>query len=248
MQRIPAEIGEEIPSSTRDLVLAPLEEEQPRARLLHCGAQVLSDAELLSVLFGLDPSDSAVLDLARALLRERGGLTALVGASPSELRHQGLNEVQIGTLLANLELACRLVRGEFPKRAPVTGAPQVARYVWLRYGGRHQSVVGALWVDARRRLIAERDIYRGTFTRTTVEPREILKEALLMGAAGVIVFQTRPSGDPTPSTEDRAFLRRMTSAGDVLGVEVIDLLIVGGTQEWASLRKRRWGSPKRLLA
>jgi DNA repair protein RadC len=80
----------------------------------------------------------------------------------------------------------------------------------------------------------------GTFNRTAVEPREILKEALLRGAAGVIVFHTRPSGDPTPSVEDRAFLRRMVSAGEIVGVEVVDHVIIGGTQSWASLRKRKW--------
>ncbi len=110
-------------------------------------------------------------------------------------------------------------------------AQQVAQYVWLRYSVQDQEVVGVLLVDARCRLIAERAVYRGTFNRTAVEPREILKEALLRGAAGVIVFHTRPSGDPTPGVEDRAFLRRMCGRR-VVGVEVIDHLIIGGTQSW----------------
>jgi DNA repair protein RadC len=94
-------------------------------------------------------------------------------------------------------------------------------------------------LPARCRLIADREVYRGTFNRTTVEPREILKEALLRGASGVVVFHTRPSGDPSPSADDRDFMRRMTAAGKVVGVELIDHLVIGSSQGWVSLRKRR---------
>jgi DNA repair protein RadC len=223
-----------------NLALAFPEEERPRERLLSRGAQALSDAELVAILLDLGQPAPSALDLARKLLREQGGLASLVGVSYSALRHRGLDEVQVAALLANLELACRLMRSEIPDREPVSAAQQVAQYVWLRYSVRDQEVVGALWVDARRRLIAERAVYRGTFNRTTVEPREILKEALLRGAAGVIVFHTRPSGDPAPGAEDRAFMRRMVAAGEVVGVEVIDHLIIGSAQSWASLRKRKW--------
>jgi len=200
---------------------------------------VLSDAELLAVLFGIGRPDFSAIDLAREVLGDHGGLAALVGVSPSVLRHRGLDDFQVATLLANLELACRLVRSEIPDREPITAAQQVAQYVWLRYSVQGQEVVGVLLVDARCRLIAERAVYRGTFNRTAVEPREILKEALLRGAAGVIVFHTRPSGDPTPCAEDRAFMRRMAAAGEVVGVELIDHLIIGNAQRWISLRKRR---------
>jgi DNA repair protein RadC len=229
----------DFPSVDGNLVLA-LPEEEPRERLLSRGAQALSDAELLSVLLGLGRPDASALDLAFEVLREQGSLAALIGVSPSVLRHRGLDDLQVAALLANLELACRLVRSEIPDREPITAAQQVAQYIWLRYSVRDQEVVGVLLVDARCHLIAERAVYRGTFNRTAVEPREILKEALLRGAAGVIVFHTRPSGDPTPGVEDRAFLRRMVAAGEIVGVEVIDHLIISGTQSWASLRKRKW--------
>jgi DNA repair protein RadC len=228
----------DFPSVDGNLALA-LPEEEPRERLLRRGAHALSDAELLALLLGLGRFNPSALRLAREVLREQGGLAALVGVSPSALRHRGLDETEICALLANLELAGRLVRSEIPDREPISAAQQVAQYVWLRYSVRDQEVVGALWVDARRRLIGDREVYRGTFNRTTVEPREILKEALLRGAAGVIVFHTRPSGDPTPGAEDRAFMRRMAAAGEVVGVELIDHLIIGNAQRWVSLRKQR---------
>jgi DNA repair protein RadC len=97
--------------------------------------------------------------------------------------------------------------------------------------------MGALFLDIRSRLLGEREIYRGTLDRTAVEPREILRESLLRGAAGVIVFHTHPSGDPSPSQEDFAFTRRLRDAGDVLGVRLVDHLVLGSQERWVSLRE-----------
>jgi DNA repair protein RadC len=71
------------------------------------------------------------------------------------------------------------------------------------------------------------DIYRGTLDRAVVEPREILKRALVASAAGVIVYHNHPSGDPSPSREDREFTRRLASAADVLGLRLLDHIVVG---------------------
>ena len=92
--------------------------------------------------------------------------------------------------------------------------------------------------SSRFRLIAERELYRGTLNRAAVEPRLVLKEGLLAGAAALIVFHTHPSGDPTPSPEDLAFTRRLGEAGEVVGIRVVDHLILGGVGRWVSLAER----------
>ena len=79
-------------------------------------------------------------------------------------------------------------------------------------------------MDIRNRFLGEREIFRGTLNRAAVEPREILKEGLLRGAAGVVLFHTHPSGDPAPSAEDIQFTRRMAEAGEVVGVRLVDHL------------------------
>jgi DNA repair protein RadC len=84
--------------------------------------------------------------------------------------------------------------------------------VTLRYACRDQEMMGAFFLDVRNRLLAERELYRGTLNRTVAEPREVLK-ALLRGAAGVVLFHNHPSGDPRPSSEDVMFTRRMARAG-----------------------------------
>ena len=115
---------------------------------------------------------------------------------------------------------------------------EVARYLLLRYQQRDQEVMGAVFLDARHRLIGEREVFRGTLHRAAVEPREILKDCLLRGASGVALFHTHPSGDPTPSAEDLLFTRRMAEAAEVIGVELVDHLVLGGPGRWVSLRER----------
>lgn len=128
---------------------------------------------------------------------------------------------------------------EPPKEKQVLGAPAaVASYLALRYGMAGQEIMGALYVDTRNRLIAERELYRGTLNRAAVEPRKILADGLILGACGMIVFHTHPSGDPSPSPEDLAFTRRVADGGELVGVRLVDHLILGGVGRWVSLRER----------
>ena len=114
----------------------------------------------------------------------------------------------------------------------------MASYVAMRYGARDQEVMGALFLDVRHRLIGDQELFRGTLSRASVEPRKVLTEALRLGASAVVLFHTHPSGDPSPSLEDLAFTRRMADAGEVLGVKLLDHLVVGVTGRWVSLKER----------
>jgi len=179
-----------------------------------------------------------VIAMSREILAETGGLAGLVGLQPRDLLREGLREAKAATLLAAVELARRLTREDLPRRDPLGRPDEVARYLTLRYRLRDQEVMGALFLDVRGKLLADKELYRGTLSRAAVEPREVLKEALRRGAAGVVLFHTHPSGDPSPSPEDFAFTRRMSSAADVVGVRLIDHLILGASGQWVSLRER----------
>jgi DNA repair protein RadC len=214
------------------------QDERPRERLLGHGGQVLSDVELVAILLGTGSPGTSVVDLARIVLEGCGGLDGLSRAPASTLRRRGLGRAKTATLLAAVELGRRLARSELPARRPMGRPGEVARYLLLRYGNRDQEVMGALYLDTRNRLIAERDIFHGTLNRAAVEPREILKEGLLRGAAGVVLFHTHPSGDPSPSAEDVLFTRRMAEAGEVVGVHLLDHLVLGAAGRWVSLKQR----------
>ncbi|MGH9361869.1 MAG: RadC family protein [Thermoanaerobaculia bacterium] len=214
------------------------ETERPRERLLAYGSHALSDAELLAILLRSGRPGCSAVQLAVELLREAEGLAGIPAMTQHVLRRHYLGPAKIATLFAALELGRRFARQQLPEREPMTRPAEVVRYLALRYAVRDQEVVGALFLDGRNRLLADRELFRGTLTRAAVEPREILKESLLRGAAGMLLFHTHPSGDPSPSTEDLLFTRRLAEAGELVGVRLVDHLIVGGGGRWVSLHER----------
>jgi DNA repair protein RadC len=214
------------------------EGERPRERLLEQGSGALSDAELVAVLLRTGRVGSSAIDLARELLCESGGLPGLLSATGPSLCRKGIGPAKAAGLLAALEMARRLARGHEVEREPLRRREEMVRYLGLRYRVRDQEVLGALFLDSRGRLIGEREIYRGTLDRAAVEPREVLKECLIRGAAAVILFHNHPSGDPSPSLEDIEFTRQMAEAARVLDIHLADHLILGEGERWASLRDR----------
>lgn len=213
-------------------------EDRPRERLLARGCDALSDAELLAVLLRTGRPGSSALAVARRLLAETGGLVGLAGSDPGSLRRPGLGPAKAASVLAAIEIGRRLARAELPDRQPLSRPGKVASYLDLRYGHLGQEVMGALFCDTRHRLLAERELFRGTLHRAAVEPREVLKEGLKHDAAGVVVFHTHPSGDPAPSREDLQFTRRLSRACEAVGVYLVDHLVVGRGGSWVSLRER----------
>ncbi|HET9765694.1 MAG TPA: DNA repair protein RadC [Thermoanaerobaculia bacterium] len=212
--------------------------DRPRERLVREGGTALTDTELLAVLLRTGCAGVSALDLARELLTISGGIAGLATFDAGALRRRGLGAAKSASLLAALELARRVARAELPDRLPLGNPEAVGRYLLLRYAERDQEVMGALFLDIRNRLIGEAELYRGTMVRASVEPRAFLKQALLRSAAGLLLFHTHPSGDPSPSAEDLAFTRRLADAGDLLGIRLLDHVVLGGGRRWVSLRRR----------
>jgi DNA repair protein RadC len=213
-------------------------EEQPRERLLRNGSQALSDGELVAILLRTGRPGVSAIELGRRLLARCGGAAGLLGLCARALRQEGLGPAKAATVLAAVELARRLARARLPERRPLTDPSAVANYLGLRYLVRDQEVMGALFLDTRNRLLGESEVFRGTLNRAAVEPRALLKQALLRDAAGLVLFHTHPSGDPAPSAEDLGFTRRMAEAGEIVGIRMVDHLILGSGGRWVSLRRR----------
>ena len=173
-------------------------DERPRQRLLRSGGPSLSDPELLSIILGNGCREVCSLDLARQILEEVRGLVGLVGIQAETLQRRGIGEAKAASVLASLELARRLARAEIPEREVLDRPAEIALYLMLRYAIRDQEVMGALYLDARHRLIAESEIFKGTLIRAATEPRPILCGALAVGAAGVASYPHAPKRRPVP--------------------------------------------------
>lgn len=211
-------------------------ESRPRERLMRHGARTLSEDELLAVLLRTGTRGVSAQQLAAQLLTRHGGLAGLRHASLESLLRPGVGPAKAASILAARELAVRIARSELPERSALHRPERAARYLTMRYAALDQEVMGALYLDTRSRLIAEREVYRGTLSRASVEPRGLLRPALLLGASSMLLFHTHPSGDPSPSAEDFAFTRRMVEAANVVGVHLLDHLVLGEPNRWVSLR------------
>ena len=220
------------PSLLRDLP----EEERPRERFERLGAPAVADHELLAILLRSGRRGESAVGLAQGVLREAGGLARLSTLLPAQLVKLGLGRVQAVTLAAAIELAARMEKESLGKEK-FSSPERVAAYLERLYGRRTQESTGVLLLDARHRLLKDRECYRGTIDRALVEPREILKQALLDDAAAMILYHNHPSGDASPSAEDLEFTRRMKHAADLVGVRLLDHVIVGRGGS-ASLRQR----------
>ena len=204
-------------------------EERPRERMARLGAAALSNEELLALLLGSGTSGESALDRSRRLLAAHGGLAGLAGLTRDELiRERGIKEARGAVLLAALEIGRRLAVGAIAGRDLFNEPSLVKDYLRRARGDGTQERTGALYLNARNRLLRDDpEIYRGTLDRAVVEPREILKRALLTNAAGVILYHNHPSGDPSPSREDREFTRRLVAAAESVGLRLLDHIVVG---------------------
>jgi DNA repair protein RadC len=210
-------------------------EDRPRERLARHGAGALSNRELLAVVLGTGTRRASVLDVAAALLDS--GLRGLAARSVAELESErGLGRAQAARVAATLELGARLA-SEGRTAPAFRTAAESARYLLPRYGARPVETFGILVLDVRHRLKREAVISVGCLTSSLVHPREVFQEAVVARAAALVLFHNHPSGDPEPSGEDVALTRRLSSAGTLMGIEVLDHLVLGAGR-FVSLKER----------
>jgi DNA repair protein RadC len=224
-----------IPAGPRRLRLHDLPpEEWPAQRLAGQAPETLGTAELLDGLLRLPELVGAEL-LARA-----GGLHALARLSEAELgRIPGLGPVAAGRLRAAFALAPRLNAPEPPY--PTVGSPaDAAALLTPAMRGLEQEELWVMLLSCKNRVMAVHAVYRGNITSTVVRAAEVYREAVRRNSSAILVAHNHPSLDPSPSPDDVATTRRLVEAGQVLGIELLDHLIVGGHQ-YVSLRQTGMG-------
>jgi DNA repair protein RadC len=200
---------------------------RPRERLYLTGPAEVSDAELIAVILGTGRPGTGVVSLAREILDAAGSVTALARVLPHELaRHPGIGQARAARLAAAFALGRRALIHERPPGALLETPDDVHGYVWPRLAGVEQEVFLAIAVDARRSVITDVEIARGSVSGVDVHPREVFRPLIRVGAAAAIVVHNHPSGDPTPSIEDIHLTERLNTVGSLVGIPVMDHIIV----------------------
>lgn len=212
------------------------EEEHPLRRLFSHGPTTLSDAELLSLVLTTGTHGKGAIDLARDILIN--GLESAARRDWTAYRQfGGLGRAKAARVAAAFELGRRAATARRPTSEPVLNAEVVARPLLSQYRHATQERFGAICLDAKNRIVSQRELYVGTLNSATISTRDVLRYALDEHAASVIVFHNHTSGDATPSPEDLIFSRKLVDAGKLLGIEVVDHLILG-VDDFVSLKQR----------
>ncbi len=206
-------------------------DQRPREKLLARGAGALADAELLALLLRTGYRGRGVVSVAQDVLDGCGGFAGLVNAAPEQLKSlKGLGPAKRSELLAVAEIARRALAQQMAL-APIFDNPQrVKDYLALQLGGRAHEVFAVLFLDAQHRLLRLEELFQGTLTQTSVYPREVLKRALALNAAAVVLAHNHPSGVAEPSRADEYLTQTLQSALKLVDVRVLDHIVVGQGQ------------------
>ncbi len=184
-----------------------------------------TDVELLSAIISGNTPGHVV---ASQLLERFGGLRPLLHASNDELLNcGGIGNARLATLRALPELARRYFNESLPSGAAIRSPADTEMFLKARMQHLDHELFCCLYLDNRHRVLRFDELFRGTIDGTSVYPREVVKEALSVNAAAVILAHNHPSGVAEPSQADERITRRLKSALELVDIRLLDHLIVG---------------------
>jgi DNA repair protein RadC len=204
------------------------ESERPRERLLAKGPDALSDSQLLAILLRTGRRDSSAVQVAIELLGQVGGISGLSKCGVEELcAIEGVGPAKAAQLKAAVELGRRSLAAPLSTGTRVSSSADLFKHFYPILRDRKQELFKVVLLDAKNTVVKETTVSEGTLTLSIVHPREVFAFAIRESAAGVIFLHNHPSGDPTPSPEDRRLTDRLVAAGKLLGISVLDHVIIG---------------------
>jgi len=203
-------------------------DERPRERLSAYGVQALTTAELLAILIRTGSRERNAVSLGEFLLAEFGSIKGVATASVEQLaKVKGLGAVKAGQIKAAIEFGNRLSLFTEDAKPSIGGPRDVANLLMpdLRY--QKKEILKSLLLDTKNRVLAIRTVSIGDLSSSIVHPREVFKDAVVISAAALIVAHNHPSGDPAPSAEDVAVTKRLIGAGEIMGIDLLDHIVIG---------------------
>jgi DNA repair protein RadC len=203
-------------------------EERPRERMMHYGAESLSQAELLAILLRTGTHQESAIHVAQRILSQVGGLRQLADLSIEEMIEiKGIGPAKAVQLKAGIELGRRMANSRLNEPV-IIRSPQDAAAILteqLRYLQKEHFV--CLFLNTKNHVIAQETLSMGSLNASIVHPREVFRAAIKCSSASIICAHNHPSGDPAPSPEDIALTARLLKAGEIVGIDVLDHLIIG---------------------
>lgn len=206
-------------------------DERPYEKCLKHGAVSLTDTELLAVLLRTGIKGLDVLELSKYLLGPQCGDEGILNIHNLTFEKlttiKGIGTVKAVQILCLSEFAKRLAKANAKEGLTFTLPSSIAEYYMEELRHQKQEHMKLLMLNTKSKLLGESDISKGTVNASLVSPRELFIEALNKEAVSIILLHNHPSGDPTPSKTDFLLTKRVKEAGDIIGIELLDHIIIG---------------------
>lgn len=203
--------------------------ERPREKLLRYGCEFLSNAELLAILIGTGTREASALSLAnRMLTLDKEGLSYLADCTPQELsKLNGIGTAKSCQITAAIEIGKRIAKSPRSPRVNVGSPGDVADLFMEEMRYLKKEYFKVLFLNTKNEIMASENMSIGNLSSSIVHPREVFRSAVKKGAAAIIAVHNHPSGNPLPSQNDLDITRRLTEAGELMGIPLLDHLIIG---------------------
>ena len=208
------------------------EDSRPRERLLKFGIENLSNAEILAIMLRTGSQGENVIEMSNRLINEYG-LDKLFECSLIELQKiKGIGPAKAMQILAMFELLKRHNQSKKPIKK-ITCAEDVFNYFHERLKDKKQEYFYILMLNTQNYIIGEHLVSKGILDATIIHPREVFKPAIKNSASKIILVHNHPSGDAEPSEDDDEITKKLMSAGEEIGINVLDGVIIGGGGWWS---------------
>ncbi|HPE83644.1 MAG: DNA repair protein RadC [Aequorivita sp.] len=204
------------------------EDDRPREKLLLKGRTALSDAELIAILIGSGSRNESAVSLSKRILASVGNNLSELGrlSVPELMEFKGIGEAKAISIAAAMELGRRRRAGEALERKKITSSNSVFEYVQPIIGELPHEEFWILYLNNSNKIIKSNQLSKGGITGTVVDVRLAFKEALQLGAVGIILAHNHPSGTLKPSQADIQLTKKLKMAGESLDIKVLDHLII----------------------
>lgn len=204
------------------------EDDRPREKLLLKGRTALSDAELIAILIGSGSRNESAVSLSQRILASVSNNLSELGrlSIPELMEFRGIGEAKAICIAAAMELGRRRRTGEALERKKITSSNSVFEYVQPIIGELPHEEFWILYLNNSNKIIKSAQLSKGGITGTVVDVRLAFKDALQLGAVGIILAHNHPSGTLKPSQADIQLTKKLKTAGDSLDIKVLDHLII----------------------
>ncbi len=204
------------------------DDDKPREKLIHKGRAMLSDAELLAILIGSGSRNESAVELSKRILAStNNSLNELGRLSIKQLmQFKGIGEAKAVTIAAALEIGRRR-RGEDAKKvAKISSSTSVFELLQPKLGDLQHEEFWIVYLNNSSKVLQTSQLSKGGITGTLVDVRLVMKEALVIGAIGLILAHNHPSGTLKPSQADKQITQKLKTAASALDIKVLDHLII----------------------